>query len=155
MVYLQLYSLSCTKSISTFKITELAHGSSLEKEMITHSSVLAWRILWTEDPGWATIHGITKSWTWLSANTLLLRSSVPFIQMAGVIFMPCCWELWWWDPGPEKLHNSSQATLLGRDVQMVGFLGLEASVPNLWPLKFLGNIRFATHKEGWKNSPES
>ena len=26
-------------------------GRSLEKEMATHSSILAWRILWTEDPG--------------------------------------------------------------------------------------------------------
>ena len=24
----------------------------LEKEMATHSSILAWRILWTEKPGW-------------------------------------------------------------------------------------------------------
>ena len=23
----------------------------LEKEMVTHSSILAWRILWTEEPG--------------------------------------------------------------------------------------------------------
>ena len=28
-------------------------GRSLEKEMATHSSILAWRILWTEEPGWA------------------------------------------------------------------------------------------------------
>ena len=26
-------------------------GRSLEKEMATHSSILAWRILWTEEPG--------------------------------------------------------------------------------------------------------
>ena len=26
-------------------------GRSLEKEMATHSSILAWRISWTEDPG--------------------------------------------------------------------------------------------------------
>ena len=26
-------------------------GGSLEKEMATHSSILAWRILWTEEPG--------------------------------------------------------------------------------------------------------
>ena len=26
-------------------------GSSLEKEMATHSSILAWRILWTEEAG--------------------------------------------------------------------------------------------------------
>ena len=28
--------------------------------------ILAWRILWTEEPwGGATVHSITKSWTWL------------------------------------------------------------------------------------------
>ena len=26
-------------------------GRSLEKEMATHSSILAWRIQWTEEPG--------------------------------------------------------------------------------------------------------
>ena len=30
----------------------------LEKEMATHSSILAWRILWTEEP--ATDHGVAK-----------------------------------------------------------------------------------------------
>ena len=24
----------------------------LEKEMVTHSSILVWKILWTEEPGW-------------------------------------------------------------------------------------------------------
>ena len=28
------------------------HFHALEKEMATHSSVLAWRILGTEEPGW-------------------------------------------------------------------------------------------------------
>ena len=32
-------------------------GRSLKKEMATHSSILAWRIPWTEKPGWATVHG--------------------------------------------------------------------------------------------------
>ena len=33
--------------------------------MTTHSSILAWRIPWTEAPGWAgaTVHGIAKSRT--------------------------------------------------------------------------------------------
>ena len=34
---------------------------SLEKGMATHSSILAWRIPWTEESGWATIHGVAKS----------------------------------------------------------------------------------------------
>ena len=32
----------------------------LEKEMATHSSILAWRIPWTEKPWQATAHGITR-----------------------------------------------------------------------------------------------
>ena len=33
--------------------TDMIHGSGrfLEKEMAIHSSILAWRILWTEEPG--------------------------------------------------------------------------------------------------------
>ena len=34
-----------------------------EKEMVTHSSILAWEIPRTEDPWWATAHGISKSRT--------------------------------------------------------------------------------------------
>ena len=33
----------------------------LEKEMAINSSILAWRIPWTEEPDWATVHGITES----------------------------------------------------------------------------------------------
>ena len=38
----------------------------LEKEIATHSSVLAWEIPWTDEPWWATIHGVAKSRTELS-----------------------------------------------------------------------------------------
>ena len=34
----------------------------LEKGMATHSSVLAWRIPLTEEPGGTAVHGVTKSW---------------------------------------------------------------------------------------------
>ena len=38
-----------------------------QKEIATHSSILAWRILWTEEPGGLhTVHGVTKSQTRLS-----------------------------------------------------------------------------------------
>ena len=37
----------------------------LEKEMATHSSILAWRIPWTEEPGRATVHGVAKIQTGL------------------------------------------------------------------------------------------
>ena len=33
----------------------------LEKEVATHSSILAWRIPWTEDPGGLQSMGLQKS----------------------------------------------------------------------------------------------
>ena len=38
--------------------------------MAPHSSTLAWKIPWTEEPGSLVIHGIAKSWTRLSEFTL-------------------------------------------------------------------------------------
>ena len=32
-------------------VQSLGREDSLEKRMATHSSILAWRILWTEEPG--------------------------------------------------------------------------------------------------------
>ena len=41
----------------------------LEKEMATHSSILAWEIRWTEEPGGLQFTGLQKSQTWLSSST--------------------------------------------------------------------------------------
>ena len=35
----------------------------LEKGMAIHSSILAWRIPMDGGAWWATVHGVTKSWT--------------------------------------------------------------------------------------------
>ena len=40
----------------------------LEKEMETHSSILAWKIPWTEEPGSLQSIGSQKSWTRLSTH---------------------------------------------------------------------------------------
>ena len=45
------------------RVQFLGQEDLLEKEMATHSSILAWEIPWTEKPGRATVHGVTKSWT--------------------------------------------------------------------------------------------
>ena len=42
--------------------------------MTTHSSVLAWKIPWTEEPGGLTVHGVTESWAWLSVRAHTLRA---------------------------------------------------------------------------------
>ena len=44
------------------QVRSLGREDPLEKEMVTHSSILAWRIPWTED----TVYGLAKSWTRLS-----------------------------------------------------------------------------------------
>ena len=48
-------------------VQSLGWEDLLEKEMSTHSSILAWKIPWTEEPG--TVHGIVKSWTQLNNFT--------------------------------------------------------------------------------------
>ena len=38
-------------AIQASQVPSLGWGDLLEKEMATHSSILAWRIPWTEEPG--------------------------------------------------------------------------------------------------------
>ena len=41
-------------------VQSLGQEDPLEKEMATHSSVLAWEIPWTEEPGRATVHEVAE-----------------------------------------------------------------------------------------------
>ena len=55
------------KSLSAMwqtQVQSLGGKDPLEKEVTTHSSILAWRTPWTEEPG--GFHGVTKSQTQLS-----------------------------------------------------------------------------------------
>ena len=47
-------------------VQSLGQEDPLEKGMATHSSILAWRIPWTEESGGLQSIGVTKSWTWPS-----------------------------------------------------------------------------------------
>ena len=42
------------------KVQALGWEDPLEKGMAIHSSILAWRIPWTEEPWWATVHEVTE-----------------------------------------------------------------------------------------------
>ena len=44
-------------------VRSLGQEDPLENGMATHSRILAWRISWAEEPGWAIVNGVTKSWT--------------------------------------------------------------------------------------------
>ena len=41
----------CLPAVREIRIQSLGQEDSLEKEMATHSSPLAWKIPWTEEPG--------------------------------------------------------------------------------------------------------
>ena len=41
-------------------LLSLGQEDPLEKEMATHSSIRAWEIPWTEEPGKATAHGLQR-----------------------------------------------------------------------------------------------
>ena len=43
------------------QVLSLGREDSLEKEMATHSSILAWEIPCLKNPWWVTDHGVTKS----------------------------------------------------------------------------------------------
>ena len=52
-------------TMQELQVRSLGQEDSSEKEMATHSSILAWEISWTEEPGWgmevgATVHGVEK-----------------------------------------------------------------------------------------------
>ena len=53
------------------------HFHALEEEMATHSSVLAWRIPWTEEPGGLLSmgsHRVRHNWSDLAAAAIFLNS---------------------------------------------------------------------------------
>ena len=50
------------KEMQEMQVQSLDQEDPLEKEMATHSSVLAWEIPWTEEPE-GLVDGVTKSRT--------------------------------------------------------------------------------------------
>ena len=72
------------KRLSTMQETQvrsLGWEDPLEKEMAIHSSTIAWKISWTEEPGRLhTVQGVAKSWTRLSDFTFTLVSKLSLIH---------------------------------------------------------------------------
>ena len=68
--------------------------------MATHSSILAWKIPWVEEPGRLQSMGVTESWTRLSDFTFFL-SIVSFEEGTGNRVQCSCLEnpmdggAWW------------------------------------------------------------
>ena len=45
------FSVKNLPAVQEARVRSLVREDPLEKEMATHSSILAWRSLWTEEPG--------------------------------------------------------------------------------------------------------
>ena len=73
MEYSPLYSSVCASlvpqlvknlpAMQEIWVQVLGQEDPLEKEMATHSSILAWRIPWTEKPGGVIVDGVAQSQT--------------------------------------------------------------------------------------------
>ena len=58
------------------RVRSLGWEDPLEKEMATHSSILAWRIPWTEEPGGLQSQRVRHDWA-SSLTLLFCVSSIP------------------------------------------------------------------------------
>ena len=68
-------TVKCLPTMWETWVQSLGWEDPLEKEMATHSSILAWKTPWTEEPGrLQSVHRITKSQTRLSDFTFKLIS---------------------------------------------------------------------------------
>ena len=71
--------------------------TTLEEEMATHFSTLAWRIPWTEEPGGLTVHGVTRvkhDWSDLvcTLHARLCLSSTTWSHLIFVFIFALLWE---------------------------------------------------------------
>ena len=83
---------SVVKNKQEMRVWSLSREDPLEKEMATHSSNLAWKIPWTEEPVRLQPMGSQKSWTWLKDQTTTINApSMSTFQ--GVFTINRCWIL--------------------------------------------------------------
>ena len=88
-------------------------GDPLEKGTTTHSSILAWKIPMDKGAWQAIVHGVTKSWTWLSNQAQCCCNKIS--------------QTWWFEAIGIFLSHSggqkSQIKMLARPCSLEGSRG--------------------------------
>ena len=56
-------TVKCLPAMREARVRFLGQEDPLEKEIAIHSSTLAWKIPWTEEPNRLQFMGVAKSWT--------------------------------------------------------------------------------------------
>ena len=76
------------------QIQSLGWGDALEKEMATHSSILAWEIQQTEEPS-GLVHGVAKELDMIATKTatIFLFIYYSFTYLFAYIHIWLCWVL--------------------------------------------------------------
>ena len=59
----QVFQLTLKPAVQETRVRSLGWEDPLEKEMATHSSILAWKISWTEEPGGLQSMGLQRGTT--------------------------------------------------------------------------------------------
>ena len=90
------------------QVPSLGGEDPLEKEMATHSSILAWRIPWTEEPGGLWSMGLQKHWMWLSDWTTTTTPPRPPSPQLEVWLFPSSGRGWGCTPVPKKSMTRSR-----------------------------------------------
>ena len=127
----------------------------LENGMATHSRILVWSIPWTEEAWQATVHGVARSWIWLSNyHTHPLTCGFPggsavkeiCLQCRRPGFDPCVGKILWrrkWQSTPVffpgKSHGQRRLVAYNPwDLKRVGHDGVtkqqQSNLPSLPPL---------------------
>ena len=110
------------------RVQSLGQEDPLEKAMATHSSILAWRIPWTEEPGrlqstgsqrvrhdWATSLHFTSFFLWLSSIPAPHSSTLAWkIHGRGSLVGCSPWGRWESDT-TERLHFHFSLSCIGEE----------------------------------------
>ena len=101
------------------QVWSLGREDPLEKKMATHSSILAWKILWTEEPG-----GLQSTGSQRVIYNLLTEQQQSFLLLLDVMtYMSCMdWQVNWGSEKEKKKQKSlwvSQSLLAHESCYMI------------------------------------
>ena len=79
--FLVAQSLKCLPTMQETQVRSLGPKDLLEEEMVTHSSILTWRIPWTEEPGRLQFMGLQRiRYDWARTHTYLFLGVSLIVQ---------------------------------------------------------------------------
>ena len=97
LIYLKRSNPSAIQKTQVMQVRSLGREDPLEEEMATYSSILAWEIPWTEDPGglqstgWQRVRHSWSNWACMRIHTWSLGdSSCPWLTFWSphMVFYP-------------------------------------------------------------------